>query len=422
MTDLLILGAGLTGLWAGVLAAQKGLRTRIIATGHGALHWTPGTIDVLGYLPGESEPVKRPFEALESLFKRHPQHPYTRMSPSALHAGLVGFQQRITELGLAYDGAMDAAENLLLPSPVGAPRPVFLAPRAQIAGDMRRSEPYLIVGFQPFRDFYPTVIAENLSKLGHRARAAFLPLDIITPRHDVNVVQLARAIDENAVAHRLATELKRLHRPGERVGLPAVLGLERHPEVFQLLEAELGAPLFEIPTLPPSVPGMRLALTLRHYFEKALHGQIDLGMTVTGYQARDGAVAWVWSRASARPVKHRAKAFLLATGGILGGGFHSDHTGRVWETIFDAPLTIPQTRSQWFQPAFLAPEGHPVFSGGLRVDAHFHPVDAQERMLFSNLYAAGNLLADSDGIAERSMEGIAIATATAAINQLPSPR
>ncbi len=422
MIDLLIIGAGLTGLWAGILAGQKGLRTRIIATGHGALHWTPGTIEVLGYLPGDPQPVKRPFEAMERLFTHRPHHPYRLVEPSALRAGLTAFQQVVARSELPYQGAMRAEENLFLPSPVGAPRPVLLAPQAQAAGDMRRSEPYLIVGFHSMRDFYPTVIAENLSKLGHHARAAWLSPDILTDRSDVNVVQLAQALDDRVVAQRLAAALKPLLRPGERVGLPAVLGLERHPEVFQLLEAELGAPIFEIPTLPPSVPGMRLAQALRRHFEHDLQGQVDLGMTVSGFQTHNDMVTWVWSQASARAVKHRASAFLLATGGILGGGFHSDHSGRVWESIFDLPLAIPQNRSQWFRPTFLAPEGHPVFRGGIRVDAGFHPIDDEGRVLYRNLYAAGNLLTDSDGIAERSLEGIAIATAKASIDHLFSSR
>jgi glycerol-3-phosphate dehydrogenase subunit B len=186
------------------------------------------------------------------------------------------------------------------------------------------------------------------------------------------------------------------------------------------LRQALDAPIFEIPTLPPSAPGVRLANALRDHFERDLRGRLDLGMTVTDFEAREGRIAWVSSRASARPVKHRAQRFLLATGGLLGGGFAGEVTGRVREVVFDLPLDAPQKRSQWFRPDFLAAEGHPVFRGGLRIGPDFRPLGADGGPAYENLWAAGNLFADCDPIAERSMEGVAIATALASIAFLPS--
>ena len=59
-----------------------------------------------------------------------------------------------------------AGQNLLLPSPVGAVRPVFLAPAAQKAGEILPAAgggaPMVIVGVTGMRDFYPMLIAENL--------------------------------------------------------------------------------------------------------------------------------------------------------------------------------------------------------------------------------------------------------------------
>ncbi len=47
-----------------------------------------------------------------------------------------------------------------------------------------------------------------------------------------------------------------------RIGLPAILGLERAPEARRDLEEQLELPVFEIPILPPSIPGFRLAVAL----------------------------------------------------------------------------------------------------------------------------------------------------------------
>jgi len=420
MSDLLVIGAGLAGMMAGIAAAQKGLRARIVATGLGATHWHAGTIDVLGYLPGEDAPVKSPFAALPALIAARPGHPYALLGEDGLRRALDEFRALTEALGLPYRGAVQADANLLLPSPAGAPRPAFLAPDAQLAGDMSRPEPYLIVGFQALRDFYPTVIAENLTKLGLQARAEFLPIELVTTRRDFSTVHLAQALDEEGAAERLAAGLRKIVRPGERIGLPAILGLREHARVMAALRQALDAPIFEIPTLPPSAPGVRLANALRDHFERDLRGRLDLGMTVTDFEAREGRIAWVSSRASARPVKHRAQRFLLATGGLLGGGFAGEVTGRVREVVFDLPLDAPQKRSQWFRPDFLAAEGHPVFRGGLRIGPDFRPLGADGGPAYENLWAAGNLFADCDPIAERSMEGVAIATALASIAFLPS--
>ena len=127
---------------------------------------------------------------------------------------------------------------------------------------------------------------------------------------------------------------------------------------------------------------------------------------------------WVESATSSRPLKLRADNYLLATGGILGGGFNSDVNGRVWETIFNLPLTVPQNRADWFQASFLNPQGHPVFAGGVAVNQNFQPVAENGQPLYANLWAAGALLAHNDAIQERSAEGTAVATGVAAAQAL----
>ena len=197
------------------------------------------------------------------------------------------------------------------------------------------------------------------------------------------------------------------------MGLPAILGLHQHVQTCKLLGDRLGAPVFEIPTLPPSVPGIRLTAALRHRLE-ARGVRVEIGMEGIGFHSEAGEIAWVESATSARPLKHRARAYLLATGGVLGGGFNSDHTGRFWESIFDLPLTVAQDRREWFRPRFFDPAGQPVFHGGVAVNDTLQPVDAAGRTVFRNLWAAGGLLAHCDPILERSLEGIAIATGVAA--------
>ncbi len=417
MLDLLVIGAGLAGLQAAVTAAQAGAKVRVIAKGMSATHWAAGTIDVLGYAATAADAapawVQRPLEAIAGLAAAHP---YALLGPTGVSRGLDAFAALTQEIGVPYTGSA-SRDNLRLPSPVGAPRPAFLAPLGQVGGDLSRPEPMLIVGFQGMRDFYPELIAANLNKQGFAARAAFLPLSLLSRQHDRNTVQLAHALDDAAAAARLGAELKRLVRPGERIGLPAILGMDHHNRVLDALRSQTGAVVFEIPTLPPSVPGIRLHSALRRKVE-GLGVRVEIGMEAIGFHASAGNIQWVETSTSARPLKHRAAKYLLATGGILGGGFNSDHLGRVWEVIFDLPLTAPQQRHQWFRPQFMAPQGHPVFSGGVAVNSAWQPLDAAGAPVYGNLWAAGGLLAGGDYIQERSLEGVAIASGRAAAMQL----
>jgi glycerol-3-phosphate dehydrogenase subunit B len=426
MIDLLVIGAGLSGLMAAYTAAKAGLKVRVVAKGLGAIHWTPATIDVFGYPLGEEmRPIKRPLDFIDQLGDDDPEHPYVLLGRERVENALQAFLALSQEIGLPYGGARTPGDNLLLPSPAGAARPTYLAPQAQLAGDLSRPEPMLIVGFHGtstqggMRDFYPELIAENLNKQGFRARAAFLPFSLLTDRVDSNTVQLAHGLDDRVRRARLSSELRKLVKPGERVGLPALLGVDQHMTFLAELEKQVGAPIFEIPTLPPSVPGVRLFQALRNKLY-AMGVRVEPNMRVIGHEispSQNGGgarIRWVETESSSRPLKHRAGKFVLATGGILGGGFDSDHTGKVWEVVFDLPLNVPQRRSEWFRPQFLNPDGHPVFNGGVGVDRHMQPVDDAGKPIYENLWAAGDLLANDNPILQRSMEGACIATGVAA--------
>lgn len=427
-TDLLVIGAGWSGLLAAYTAAKAGLQVQVVAKGLGSMHWSAGTVDVMGYTSEEmSRPVQRPLDAIQGLSASHPDHPYALLGAHQVQAALDTFTALAAELGIPYSGAggsetpghSTSGDNLLLPTAVGALRPTYLAPEAQLAGAASRPEPLLIVGFHGLRDFYPELIAENLAKQGFQARAAFLPLSVLTEQSDRNNVHLAEALDDRARRAKLGVELKRLVQPGERIGLPAILGLNDHAAAFADLHAAAGVPLFEIPTLPPSVPGMRLFKALRAKLW-SMGVRVDAGMEAIGASTMPsvngavGRVQWVETATTSRPLKNRARNYLLATGGILGGGFDSDHTGRIWETVFDLPLTIPQKRYEWFRPAFMDPAGHPVFNGGVAVNTQMQPVDSMGKTIYANLWAVGGALASVDPIQQHSLEGIAIASGVAA--------
>lgn len=412
MLDLLVIGAGLTGLAAAITAAQSGRTVRVISKGLSALHWAAGTIDLLGYLPDHTA-VDAPLAALEQL---PAPHPLRKLTPETLRLAFAQLQGWLATEGLVYVGSEREA-NLWLPSAVGAKRPVYLAPIAQATARLDDPSPLLIVGFDRLNDFYPALIADNLSRQGHSARAHTLPLSLITDRTNANTIHLAEGLDDLARLDTLVEVLRPLVKPGERIAFPAILGIEHHAQVIDTLQKRLGAPIAEIPTLPPSVPGLHLHRALVRRLVQ-LGGRVESNMTAVEFGAEDGKLAWVATATSARPLRHRAHAYLLATGGFLGGGFHSDHTGRSWEPVFDLPLTLPGNRGQWFRPHFLDPAGHPIFHGGVQVNEAWQPVDTAGNVIYENLWAAGNLLAHADAIRTRSREALALGTGVAAVQAI----
>jgi glycerol-3-phosphate dehydrogenase subunit B len=134
------------------------------------------------------------------------------------------------------------------------------------------------------------------------------------------------------------------------------------------------------------------------------------GMPVTKVSVDGNTINTMWSEASAREIPHQARTFILATGGILGGGISIDNIGYAQEMIFKLPLAIPDLRSDWFQSEFLAAQGHPIFHTGTLTDDEFQPVDMTGNVLYSNVHIVGSALANCDPIRERSLEGIALAT------------
>jgi glycerol-3-phosphate dehydrogenase subunit B len=194
-----------------------------------------------------------------------------------------------------------------------------------------------------------------------------------------------------------------------RVGFPAVLGLERSIQVHQRLEEALGRPVFEIPGLPPSNPGIRLHNLLAAAARK-YGAQVFNGMKAEGHESTASSLTRVFSEAAARQKPHQARAFVLATGGILGGGLSGEPTGIVRECVFDLPVAAPASRSDWFSAQFLDPAGHPVYQSGVPANADFQPVRSSGEVVFDNLFAAGGIMGGGDYVLERSLDGIALVT------------
>lgn len=408
--DVLVIGAGMAGLTAAWQALEMGKRVRLIAKGWGATHWHAGCIDVLGAAPGEPGHIcDSALSAVADISAARPTHPYAILGEAKLQRALDAFAQLCDTYGYPLLGSGTAGINWRLPTAVGAVRPTLLAPLTMVAGDLAEPKAMLLVGFNQLNDFYPQLMADNLSAQGIRAAGVSIDLASLRSVRQLNTVLLARRFDSLPFLDEIVDAVQPHLNGFERVGMPAVLGFERPVQVKLELERRLGCPIFEVPTLPPSVPGIRLHRILTQEI-KRLGGTVLEGHEAVSAEVRQGRILRVFSEAGARPKAHAADRFILATGGILGGGISASQRGEVSETVFGLPVSGANAQQDWLSQEYFDPRGHAVFSAGVTVDHALRPLNERGEPFAENLFAVGTTLGHCEPLRERSMEGIAIAT------------
>jgi glycerol-3-phosphate dehydrogenase subunit B len=414
--DTVVVGAGLAGLTAALRLTEQGQRVMIVARGVGATHLAPATVDVLGYLGGAR--VDAPAGSVAALVASSPGHPYAHVTAEQLAAAVTWFGARAA--ALRYTGSLD--ENMLLPTALGVPKPSALAPRSMAGGDLRAGGRFVFVGFRGFKDFHPALVAENVvrARLPLPITARALELEPPTGRlGDLSGRVIAGRFDADNLTDWLVGALENRSEPDERIGFPAVLGLRTGDETWQVLEQRLERSVFEIATLPPSVPGIRLFDTLTAAL-RAGGARLVLGVRAVGAHAHDGRIDSLDVANATGTVSHPVGSVVLATGGFASGGLEHDSFGATRETVFDLPLVgVPETDHVRFAPGYF--DEQPLASAGVATDALLRPIDRDASPVYTNLHAAGAILGGAVPWKEKSGTGISVATGYLAAEAILAP-
>lgn len=397
--DIIVIGMGLTGLMAAKTAVERNKKVLLIGKGLGTLTLFSNTIDLLGTLPQEV-PVH---ESLPQWIADHPDHPYGKVGVEKIEEALSSF---LSFFSPPYTFQSRNDRNSLVPTGAGTLRPTYLIPSTMMKGIGLRDKKALIVGFEGFKDFYARRFADHF-----RCRAVTLHLGEARGA-ELSATTLVRWMEEPSFRERLAAEVKKELKGETLLGFPAVLGLNDPMGVRRDLEKRTGTSIFEIPVLPPSIPGMRIFNTFR---TKLIQRGVLflLGPTVSRVLAHGDRCEGV--EVVHPPVADtiRGERILLATGRFMGGGLRADRS-RIEEPLLGLPVKQPSSREDWFEETFFALCGHPIHRAGVETDSMFRPLDERGTPLFENVWAAGTLLADHDSLYEKSKEGIEIATGYAA--------
>ena len=410
-TDLAVVGTGIAGVAASIFALNRGLRVALVGN-TGALAYTTGYLDLMGSFEKQNfSHVSDPWQAVETLAAEDPKHPLAGIEQTEIRDSFTEFVSFIGECGIAYSQPGDT--NLTALSPVGTLKKTLCVPQTMLAGvtacaDKSRC---LIVDFEGLRGFSGAQIVANLGPEWSGLSHARIEVPGMLHR-EIYPEVLARALEVAGNRETFAEAVKAVAGDAEVIGMPAVFGMHDPDKTLVELERLIGRPLFEIPTMPPSVPGIRLREMVEQYFPQKGVTLIPQ-QKVTSVDFEDESVV-LHTADSYGPIRINAQTVVLATGRFISGGLDAGVDG-ITEPLLDLPITQPESRDQWYQHQYMGDTGHEVHKAGVEVDASFRPLAESGEPVHQRLFAAGILLAHQDWIRSRSGAGIAIATAFKAV-------
>ncbi len=414
--QLMVIGAGMAGMSATLFAAQHDLH--VVQAGlTGEVIYASGVFDLLGVYPPEERRLRNnPWNALDDLVTAEPLHPYARLAPDAIRTAMDTLTAYLAEIGLPYKGHRNRNTNLL--TPVGTVKRTYRVPESMWAGSqaLAAKAPCLIVDLVGMRGFSANQMVATLGSIWPDLRTATIDVpgtEVQGPKYPEHV---ARMLEVESERERFAEAIAPHVNGAAYVGLPAVLGIYQTSQILADLEKHLNARVFEIPTMPPSITGLRLkeaferhlpALGVEtHYHHRVLDARPIPG---GGFKLQIGK--------NTPELSVVADRVLLATGRFIGKGLTPERDG-IREALFNLPVHQPIHRDKWYANTFLAPQGHAVSRAGIVTDVRFQPVDTDGRVVHDRLYAAGSILAHQDWMRTKSGVGLAVACAWGAVQAI----
>jgi len=437
-SEVLVVGGGLSGVTAALSAAGEGADVRLVSHKESTLRQASGLVDALGYVPPTGTPaddptatptagrtgarddrpdpegpLADPFEAVDRLPE---DHPYRVVGTDALREGFALFDEWVD----GYRGG-HTDRNALVPTFGGTVKPTARYPESAAAGLASDSRPMLVVGFRSLTEYDARTVAAHLNAAGVPFPVSGAEVEFVAAfRDDAKVTRFARALDRNeridgeparaALASAVEPHLDGVEGGAERVGFPAFLGDDEAAAVRSDLADRLGADVFEIPTGPPSLPGLRLADRLYDALDEA-GVRYETGVPVVGKELADGGsggrVDHLLVDRKGTEVPYAADAVVLATGGLVGKGLGADRE-TVRESVLGCHVPHPSDRYEWYVDDAFGDQPYARF--GVRTDDELRPLGSSGEVQFPNVHVAGATLGGADVAREKSASGVSLAT------------
>jgi len=414
--DLAVIGAGIAGISASVFAANRGLKT--VQVGHNSeIGFASGCFDLMGADPmNQGGFCKTPWRAVESVLNKNKKHPYSKLKKDAVVSAFNEFSGFMSSVNLPCKSIKD--ENQVIITPAGTLKPSYLVPRSMSAGTdaVKQNKKMMIIDIKGLKGFSAVQISQNLKASGVDACSATISFPGKEDNNELNCERMAWDIEMGSALDGFAQRVKAVSQGVDAVGLPAVLGIYNSERVRADIEEKTGRIVFEIPTFSPSVTGLRMK-------EKLIAKLKDIGVqsyTNTSVKKVDrnenGTFSFVIEQGVSE-IHITAKNMILASGRFFSRGL-CIKDNRIIESVFNIPVSQPESRDRWYENDFFAKSGHEINRCGLDTDDFFRPLNETGDVYHENLYAIGSILGHQDWKREKSGSGIALSSAYAAMSAI----
>lgn len=403
--DNIIIGGGLSGLVAGVNLAQQGRSVAIIASGQSALHFTSGSMALLGCVDGQA--VERPMEGMSGLGDTHP---YTKIGVDKIASLAAKARDIFTEAGIEVTGSCD--KNSYRLTPMGMWEPTWLS-MAELATCPHPSEcewkKAAIVNFRGYLDFFPQYVADGLNSKGIEATCHEVSIPALNRLRkscsEMRAASIAKILTGANIAElgRRLSELEAV-KQADVVLLPAVIGLKSTADIHRLAGL-VKKPIRYVPVIPMSVQGVRAQALLRRRFEE-LGGVFLMGDSVKSGKFEGGRLKSITTVNLGESSPLEAGEYIIATGSFFSQGLVAK-PDRVVEPVFGLDVEQTAERTERYDINFFAPQ--PYMKFGVVTDSQFRVSLGGKTV--ENLRAAGAILSGANALKEGSGAGIAILSA-----------
>ena len=401
--ETIIIGGGLSGLLTGISLAEQGMKVAIISAGQSALHFSSGSFELFN--------AENPMQGIAALPENHP---YKKIGLESVDRYADQAVEIFTRAGIKLSG--DKNRNHYRITPIGMVKSAWLTIDDYATFDSSEDMPWrrvALVNFDGYVDFYPKFLESGFAKRGVDCDNITLALKefehLRESTTEMRATNIARIMTGELLSN-IAQELNGRLGDAEALFMPAVFGMFNDDAVVAL-RSLVSVPLYFIPTMPASVPGVRTQLQLKNYFQK-LGGIYLLGDTVTR-GVMEGSRLKSVSTINHGEVKFEADNFILATGSFFSHGLIASQN-RIYEPIFNLDVVADAHRSEWYDKDLYAHQ--PYMGYGVSTDNKLRCM--QDGKPIENLYAAGSVLAAQNSIEEGTGGGVAITTALFVADQI----
>ncbi len=325
--DIIIVGAGISGLVSALMQARRGRRVLSVATQTGPLlPQHSGSIELLGRIDGEDVT-----DIAAALPRLSAQHPYRRIGIDRIASLMKATRALVADVGLAYRGHDN--RNHYRITPLGIPVPAWLTLDGYLTIDTLdelHGQHVALMRAPGYLDQVCHLVAYNLERLGatvtiHDFSLRALQATTPTPRP----VTMSRKLDSRSALDSIATDINAAGREADITVMPAIMGDDE--AAMTSLRRRVEVNLKMMATLPPTVAGASLNMAWQHY-SLMLGVTVMMGETVVSATS-DGHKVLALHTASGKRLS--ASHYIFATGALAGAGLQATRDGNVVEGIMN---------------------------------------------------------------------------------------